>query len=80
MSLAKQCCEDKYLKGCEALGCDDCRGLGDLTSCTRGYSLLTGLVCRAKYKKPYLHTVGPQFHLQFSAVSREHLIDQLKSV
>lgn len=75
-----QCCEDKYLKGCEALECDGCRGLRNLTSCTCGYSLLTGLVCCAKYKKPFLHTVRPQFHLQLAALSRKHLTDQLESV
>lgn len=77
MSLAKQCCEYKYLKGCEALQCDGCRGLRDLTC---GYSVLTSLVCCAKYKKSYLHTVRPQFHLQLTAVSKKHLIDHLESV
>lgn len=78
--LAKQCCEDKYLQDCEELRWDGCRRLRDLTLCKCGYSLLMGLVCSAKCKKPCLHTVRPQFHLQLSAWSRKHLIDQLESI
>lgn len=42
--------EDKYLKGCEALGCDGCRGLRDLRPCTYDYSILMKLVCCGKYE------------------------------
>lgn len=67
ISLAKRCCENKYLEDCEALRRDGCRGLRDLTSCKCGYSLLMGLISSAKCKKPCLHTMRPQFHLQLSA-------------
>lgn len=67
--------EDKYLRGCEALGCDGCRGLRDLRHCTCDYSVLTELVCCGKYKPLSVNTEANSTFISLLSVGNILLIN-----